>query len=141
MAATLCLERTLDAQRLLCETQCGGAEDLCVLQSRQSQLCFLCGAEARGEDSSPKSSSTYSRWPRLLCPAPTERVSDRGADSGSIYWPACEEIGGAHSPSAGRFLRTCTVSTEEPGMAGLLAREATCGAPPTASAELGLPGV
>ena len=31
-------------QRLLCETQCGGAEDLCVLQSRQSQLCFLCGA-------------------------------------------------------------------------------------------------
>ena len=64
-----------------------------------------------------------------------------GADSGSIYWPACEEIGGAHSPSAGRFLRTCTVSTEEPGMAGLLAREATCGAPPTASAELGLPGV
>lgn len=74
-------------------------------------------------------------------PSAHGEVSDRRTDSGSIYWPVCEEIGGAHSPSTGRFLRTCAVSTEEPGMAGLLAREAACGAPPTASAELGLPGV
>lgn len=42
--------------------------------------------------------------------------------------------------TVGHFLRMCAVSTEEPGIAGLLARAAACGVPLTVSAQLGLPG-
>lgn len=135
MAATLFLEGTPDMQRLLWR-----GKDHRVLQSRRSWPCFLCGVEARGKDSSQKSFGTHSRWPRLLCPAPTERCSDQRTVAESTVL-GVKKLAALTLYIVGHFLRTCAVSMEEPRIAGLLAREAACRVPLTASAELGLPGV